>query len=143
MEEIRLQPIGYIKNNQARDPREKNWAEIKSKIVLEPEFTDALEGIEEYSHIIVIFWLNQVTKRGRRVKKIACRKINRNSLGVLATRAPFRPNPIGITIVRLLKRNMNILTVKGLDAFNDTPVLDIKPYTAHPKDLITNPKVPK
>ena len=134
--EIRLQPIGYVKNNQIRDPKKKNWAEIKSKIILNPELVDALEGIEEYPYIIVIFWLNLITERGRRIKKLSCRKINRKTVGVLASRVPFRPNPVGITTVKLIKRKKNTLIVKGLDAFDGTPVLDIKPYTGFPKDLV-------
>ena len=62
--------------------------------------------------------------------------------GVFATRMPFRPNPIGLSIVKLISRRANILKIDGIDAHEDSPVLDIKPYTGHPKDMIKNYRKP-
>ncbi|PIQ91827.1 MAG: tRNA (N6-threonylcarbamoyladenosine(37)-N6)-methyltransferase TrmO [Parcubacteria group bacterium CG11_big_fil_rev_8_21_14_0_20_39_14] len=141
--EIKLRAIGYVRNNQVRDPQKKNWVEIKSEIILNPELTPAMERIEDYSHLVIISWLHQITERGRRRKKISCVKVGGGTRGVFATRAPFRPNPIGITIVKLFSVRGNILEVLGLDVFDGTPILDIKPYTGHPRDLVLDFKSPE
>ncbi|HZD36961.1 MAG TPA: TrmO family methyltransferase, partial [Nitrososphaeraceae archaeon] len=62
-------------------------------------------------------------------------------LGVFATKSPYRPNPIGVTVVKLLERNSNILKVKGLDAIDGSPIIDIKPcITSHVNDILPNEK---
>ena len=141
--EIKLRAIGYVRNNQVRDPQKKNWVEIKSEIILNPELTPAMERIEDYSHLVIISWLHQITERGRRRKKISCVKVGGGTRGVFATRAPSRPNPIGITIVKLFSVRGNILEVLGLDVFDGTPILDIKPYTGYPRDLVLDFKSPE
>lgn len=141
--EIKLQPIGYVRNNQIRDPKRKNWSEIKSKIILNPELTKALEGLEHFPHLIVISWLHQITEGGKKRKRIICPSSNNKLRGVFATRAPFRPNPIGITCVKLISVRKNVLEVLGLDVFDGTPILDIKPYTGYPKDSILDSRLPE
>ncbi|MFH1651081.1 MAG: tRNA (N6-threonylcarbamoyladenosine(37)-N6)-methyltransferase TrmO, partial [Chloroflexota bacterium] len=90
---------------------------------------EALDGLEGFSHIIVIFWMHR-TDRTRPLRlKIHPRGDAALPLtGLLATRSPHHPNPLGMTAVRLLGRKENILRVKGLDALDGTPVIDIKPY---------------
>ncbi|OGF63454.1 tRNA (N6-threonylcarbamoyladenosine(37)-N6)-methyltransferase TrmO [Candidatus Giovannonibacteria bacterium RIFCSPLOWO2_01_FULL_44_40] len=122
-----LKPIGIILN--------------KSTIKIFPKWNEALAGISGFSHIVVLFWMHKVTAEKRRVKKMRPCTINRPK-GVLATRMPFRPNPIGLSIVRLIRRRKNILKIDGIDAYENTPVLDIKPYTGHPKDLVSNCRKP-
>ena len=132
MEEIKIRPIGRVKSNfKNTPPLRKSWGDVISKIIIRPEFSQCLAGLEKYSHIIVLYWMHKV----RRNKPVF-------SKGVLASRLPFRPNPIGLTIAELLERKGNILIVSGLDAFDGSPVIDIKPYTGHPRDLVLDFKSP-
>ncbi|MBT8171342.1 tRNA (N6-threonylcarbamoyladenosine(37)-N6)-methyltransferase TrmO [Candidatus Bathyarchaeota archaeon] len=125
--EIFLQPIGIIQTETLnKHVRDKN---IFSKIVIRDEYTKALDGLEEFSHLFVLFWLHKITKEDRLLMKV--HPLGRKDmplLGIFATRTPCRPNPIGLTRVKLISINDNILTVQGLDAYNNTPVLDIKPF---------------
>ena len=124
---ISLKPIGIVVD--------------KSTVEILPEWSDALYGISGFSHLVVLYWMHKVTPEKRRMKKAKPCNINRLK-GVLATRMPFRPNPIGLSIVRLIRRRKNILKIDGIDAYENTPVLDIKPYTGHPKDLVSNCRKP-
>jgi len=119
--EIKLKPIGFVRK-YAQD------REI-SKIILFDEFKEGLEGLKDFSHVFIIFWMHRISEQQRKILKVHPRGLVKLPLvGVFATRSPFRPNPIGLTLVRLLKVEGNILTVKGLDAFDMTPVLDVKPF---------------
>lgn len=101
-----------------------------SEIVLNPAYEEALTGLEDYSHLYVLFWLSRVRKAQRRMMKIHPKSRQDLPLvGVFATRTQYRPNPIGLTMVNVLERNDNVLRVKGLDALNGTPVIDIKPIS--------------
>jgi len=125
---IRIRPVGTVRNGILQRHKFFNDDTI-SRIVLAPGRGRALDGIESFSHIVVVFWLHQIKNKERHILKVHPRKDSAISLtGVFATRSPVRPNPIGITAVKLIKREGNILTVTGLDAIDGTPVLDIKPY---------------
>jgi tRNA-Thr(GGU) m(6)t(6)A37 methyltransferase TsaA len=137
---IIMKPVGYVRTNAVGD--EVKDRTRTSEIVILPEFAAALDGVTEYSHLYVLFWLHEITDEKRQTLKVHPR--GRNDLplvGVFAVRTNLRPNPIGLTVVELLKVEGNILTVRGLDAFNDTPVIDIKPYD--PWDTVNDAKVPK
>jgi tRNA-Thr(GGU) m(6)t(6)A37 methyltransferase TsaA len=127
--EIVLKPIGHVKNDF--DSSIPDGYEDKiSEIVLLSEFAGALDGIDKNSHIMVLFWLNEIDDEGRSIKKLHPKgREDLPLVGVLATRSPRRPNPIALRAVKLEKRKGNVLTVLGLDAFNGSPVLDIKPYS--------------
>lgn len=125
---IELEPIGAVRNDR-HDNTSHDWTTVVSEIVIKEELADLLDGLEEFSHILVLFWLDRVTPQERKVRKVHPQK--RQDLpvvGVFATRTPSRPNPIGITEVRLLERRGNVLKVQGLDAVDGTPVLDLKPF---------------
>jgi tRNA-Thr(GGU) m(6)t(6)A37 methyltransferase TsaA len=126
--EIKLTPIGFVKNALVETTR-IDCGEITSEIIIKEEFKEALGGIDEFSHIVVIYWLHKTPSSQRSVTKVHP-KHNQNLplIGVFATRSPVRPNPIGISTVKLLKYHANVLEVIGLDAVNGTPVLDIKPH---------------
>jgi tRNA-Thr(GGU) m(6)t(6)A37 methyltransferase TsaA len=128
--QITLKPIGKVRNSIRRKKR-GGWESAVSKIELAPKYTEALEGIEEYSHFLVLFWLSRVppTARGKKLKIHPRSRPDLPLVGLFATRTQYRPNPIGLTQVQFLGRKGNILTVKGLDALNGTPVLDIKPIS--------------
>ena len=117
---IEVKPIGFVVREDS--------LEDGSKVVLAEEFAEGLDGIEGFSHVYVIFWLHKVKNRERRVLKVHPRgRRDLPLVGVFATRSPMRPNPIGLTLVELVERKGNVLVVRGLDAFDGTPVLDIKP----------------
>jgi tRNA (adenine37-N6)-methyltransferase len=123
-----LKPIGYVRNS-VKAAKGLTWDQVVSELVILPELTEALDDLEEFSHIIVFFWMtgygstevpHKVHPRGNPDFPLK---------GLFATRSPQRPNPVGVTTVELLERRKNILRVKGLDAFDQTPVIDIKPYS--------------
>ena len=124
--QICMEPIGYVEND-INSPIDLGWAKVESSIVLREDLTPALSGLSEFSHIVVIFWMHQAKSMITLVRKPQNRK-DMPDVGVLAQRAKHRPNPIGITAVQLLKINGCSIVVRGLDAINGTPVLDIKPY---------------
>ena len=118
---IEIKPIGSVSRISAdENVRDKS---LVAKVVLREELAPALDGIEEWSHLFVIFWLDQVAPTNEPVLHHAS-----SGAGIFATRAPIHPNPIGLTLVELVKREENVLWVRGLDAYDGTPVLDIKPY---------------
>ncbi len=136
---IVLNPIGYVKTDAISD--EVKDKVLISQIVLRRELVDGLSGITGYSHLFVLFYLNQITDDQRRTLRVHPRgRVDTPLTGVFAVRTMLRPNPIGLTVVELVGVDGNVLKVKGLDAFDGTPVLDIKPYDQ--LDIIEDPKVP-
>jgi tRNA-Thr(GGU) m(6)t(6)A37 methyltransferase TsaA len=126
---IVIRPIGHVKNDFISSVPE-GYEDKISEIILMPKFSEALDGIEQNSHIMVLFWLNEVDDEGRSIIKLHPKgREDLPLVGVLATRSPRRPNPIGLRAVKLVTREDNVLKVRGLDAFNGSPVLDIKPYS--------------
>nr|MDO8090571.1 tRNA (N6-threonylcarbamoyladenosine(37)-N6)-methyltransferase TrmO [Candidatus Sigynarchaeota archaeon] len=122
-----FEPIGHVES--IIDPEHRyNPKEVTAKIIIKPELEEALQGIEEFSHIIVIFWTHKFSDTPYPLKVHPKRSPDLPLRGVLATRSPIRPNCVGLSTVKLENRKNNILEVKGLDAYNETPVLDIKPY---------------
>jgi len=136
---ITMEPIGFVRTNAVGD-KVKDKSRI-SEIVLRKELVEALDGITGFSHYFVLFWLSQISLEQRQMMKVHPRgRQDLPLLGVLATRTNLRPNPIGLTLVELVKAEGNVLTVRGLDAFDGTPVLDIKPFDFW--DLAKDAKVP-
>jgi len=124
---ISMRPVGLVRNevHQLRD----DWGQVVSKIEIDEEWAEALEGIEEFSHLVVVFWLHRVGEKERNLKKIHPKdRLDLPLLGVFATRTQHRPNPIGVTVAGLMERDGRVLRVRGLDALDGTPVLDLKPY---------------
>jgi len=141
---ITLKPIGIVRNEVKETPHGQRdwWSEMVSEIVIDGSLAEALDGLEQFSHIIVLFWLHQITENEIPLKIHPMHRQEVPLTGLFATRTPNRPNRIGATIVRLLERRGNILKVKGLDALDGSPVLDIKPYIPR-ADLISDAEVPK
>lgn len=126
--EIALRGIGVV-SSPITTIDFTDWADVVSEIKLDEALVPGLRGLEEYSHIIVVFHLHQVhfnpaTDLVRHPRD----RTDWPLTGVFATHTQFRPNPIGITTVKLLGIAGNVLSVKGLDALDGTVVLDIKPY---------------
>ena len=123
-----LKAIGIVRN-EIKQPIRHGWREIVSDIVINSDLTEALDGLDEFSHIIVLYWLHQLPARRQLPLKVhPMGKPQLPLVGRFATRSPSRPNPVGQATVKLLERRGNILKVKGLDAIDGTPVIDIKPY---------------
>ncbi|MBS7643376.1 tRNA (N6-threonylcarbamoyladenosine(37)-N6)-methyltransferase TrmO [Candidatus Bathyarchaeota archaeon] len=138
---VKLSFIGYVKNGVLKQPK-VGWDKVVSEIIIEKRLMEALDGIEGFSHIHVLYWADRLPRRKRPLKIHPKHREDMPLLGVFATRSAYRPNPIGLTTVKLLKREGRVLRVKGLDAFDGTPVIDIKPYIIH-SDAILNAKNPK
>ncbi len=127
---VELKIIGRVSNKVKEKPAaDYKWGELISEIIIDPCLTEALEGLEGFSHIMVFCLMHKVGSEKRAALKVHPRgRRDLPLVGLLATRSPHRPNPLGKATVRLLGIEGNILKVKGLDALDGTPVIDIKPY---------------
>lgn len=106
--------------------------DLETALQILPRWAEATDGIEEYSHLIVVYWLDRAN-RARRARRIRPEgRPEMPEVGALATRTPQRPNPIGLATPRLLRREGLTLWVTGIDAWPGTPILDLKGYT--PRD---------
>ncbi len=123
-EKIEFTPIGYVENDYLKPEYNEEIYEKVSKIVVKKEFEEGLYRVEELEKLYILFYFS----RSEGYKLIHRRRYDGEIAGVFASRSPYRPNGIGLTLVELLKVEDNIIHVKGLDAINGTPVLDIKPY---------------
>ncbi len=139
---ISLEPIGYVRDART-EAVDDNWGEAESRIVLTDAMgPDALDGIEHFSHAEVIYFFDRVPDD--KIERGARHPRNNTSwpkVGILAQRGKNRPNRLGSTIVRVLKREGNELWVLELDAVEGTPVLDIKPVMQEflPRSAVRQP----
>ena len=122
-------PIGVVKNDFREKGSPKETRNSRSTLVLDERFVPALEGLDRYRYLIVIYHLNLASGYQEKVHPMGDRTIPKR--GVLATRSPSRPNPIALTVVELIENEGNRIVVTGLDALDETPILDIKPYEEH------------
>lgn len=114
---IDIFPVGKVRNT----------ANDRQEIEIYEEFSEALEGIEKFKYLWIIFWFHKISPQDRKVLQVHPRgNISIPKRGVFSTRSPVRPNPIGLTRVEFLKREKNIIFVRGLDALEGSPILDIK-----------------
>ncbi len=127
---VTYRPIGVIRSEHIAEedtPIQPAYAEsCEGRVEILPEFADGLRDLEGFSHLYLIYHLHRAAP-ARLIVKPFLQDVER---GVFATRGPWRPNPIGLSIVRLLRREGNVLHVLGVDILDGTPLLDIKPYTA-------------
>jgi tRNA-Thr(GGU) m(6)t(6)A37 methyltransferase TsaA len=138
--EVILRPIGFVRTKAVGD--EVKVKSRFSEIHIERELTPALEGITGFSHVFVLFWLHQITDNQRKTLKVHPRgRRDLPLVGVFAARTNLRFNPIGLTLCELVSVDGNVLTVRGLDAFDGTPVLDVKPYDSW--DCAPNARMPE
>ena len=125
---IVVKPIGHVRND-INVPLREGWEEVVSELILDAGLEEATEGLEQFSHIMVVFWMHKVPPgRGVPTKLHPRGRQDLPLVGLFATHAPYRPNPVGVSVVRLMERRGNVLKVKGLDAINGTPIIDIKSY---------------
>ncbi len=111
---------------------EAPWADVVSELHLTKAVAGGLQGIDQFSHLLVIFFMHQASYRPDRdlIRRPGGRD-DMPSLGIFAQRASSRPNALGVSVVRLLSYEKGRLLVRGLDALNGSPILDVKPYFAH------------
>jgi len=130
---IELWSIGVVKKS----------GEQEARINVFPEFSAGLKDIEEFSHLIILYWIHlRDNAEERRTLLVFPRRHAVNvEKGVFACRSPSRPNPIGLCVVKLVRVENSILTMEGLDALEGSPVIDIKPYIPR-ADSISNANVP-
>jgi tRNA-Thr(GGU) m(6)t(6)A37 methyltransferase TsaA len=134
--EIKFKPVGIVKTKATDEGVREKSGEITGELEIYPEFVPALEGIDGYSHLFVLAYIDrlrpeqigplQVKPRGLLRKGFKLEELP--LVGVFALDSPTRPNPIGLTLVRLIKREGNRIFIEGLDFFDGTPILDIKGY---------------
>lgn len=145
---IDIRPVGYVRssfkdavpaNADADIDSQERIKKIRerhrmikthiSELLILPELAEILEGIEEFSHIVVLYWAHLVPPERRGLQQV--HPMGRKDLpkkGIFATRSPSRPNPVLISTVKLLSREGNVLRVLGLEALDGSPIVDIKPY---------------
>jgi tRNA-Thr(GGU) m(6)t(6)A37 methyltransferase TsaA len=135
---ITLSPIGFVKTDFAGEElRNRRIEELEADIEILDEYVEGLELIDGFSHLLIFFYMHGVHAENRKRLRIKPRIVTKYGLnleevplvGVFCLDAPSRPNPIGLSVVRLLWRKGKVLHVKGIDALDETPVLDIKPYS--------------
>lgn len=150
-ESLCLSPVGFVRSSLAtpglkagsdgierkqgngdRKTRDQKIAAQVSELVIDERFDGILEGIEEFSHILVLYWPHLIPEESRSLLQV--HPMGRQDLplkGIFATCSPARPNPVLVTAVRLLSRVDNVLRVQGFEAVDGSPIIDIKPYTTH------------
>jgi tRNA-Thr(GGU) m(6)t(6)A37 methyltransferase TsaA len=154
---IQLKPVGIVRNKlkepnwggdlgnldwRDRAARIKEQQESASEIIIDDGLEGILNGIEEFSHILVLYWAHLVPAARRSMTRVhPMGNKDFPLVGVFATRSPVRPNSILVTVVRLVERKGNVLKVTGLDALDSSPILDIKPY--HPDRKLKDVRVPE
>lgn len=147
--EIRLSPIGYVRHPYNDDEVKRAMEGVCGEIRIYPRYRDGLRGIEGFSHVFVLAYLHKVTDKQREVLTVRFKRLTMfgfsleelPEVGVFASDSPHRPNPISLSVVRVMGVRDDAIEVCGLDLFDGTPVIDIKPYT--PGRAISPVEVPK
>jgi tRNA-Thr(GGU) m(6)t(6)A37 methyltransferase TsaA len=118
--------------------------EEEAHVRIFPECCAGLKNVGDFSHLIILYWIHlRDNKKDRQTLLVFPRKHMANiETGVFTCRSPSRPNPIGLCVVELLKVKRCVLTVKGLDALEGSPIIDVKPYVPR-ADSVPNARVPK
>ncbi len=128
MNNITLKIIGYVESD-VREQKDESWGRAESRVVLQPEYRPGLQGIDHFSHALIVTFLHEagfepsehLIRRPRGLEDMP-------EVGIFSQRAKDRPNPIGITAVSMIRIEQDALVVRGLDAIDGTPVIDVKPY---------------
>lgn len=122
-----MHPIGIIHSpctDKSQTPIQASHSQLKGTVEIHPQYAQGLQDLEGLSHIILLYAFHESSGYSLIVKPFLDDQLH----GLFATRYPDRPNPIGLSIVRLLERRDNILDIEGVDMLDGTPLLDIKPY---------------
>jgi tRNA-Thr(GGU) m(6)t(6)A37 methyltransferase TsaA len=125
--EFQLHPIGIIHSpftDKSQTPIQASRSQAKGVVEIYPEYTEGLQDLEGFSHIFLLYAFHESSGYSLLVKPFLDDQLR----GLFATRYPARPNPIGLSVVRLITRQGNTLEIEGVDMLDGTPLLDIKPY---------------
>jgi len=125
--EWKVKPIGLIRSpytDEEETPIQGAFSERRGEIEVFPEYEEGLKDIDGFSHLILLYYFHRAEGCSLLVKPF----LDDEPRGLFATRYPARPNPIGLSVVRLLERKGNILQIAEVDVLDGTPLLDIKPY---------------
>jgi tRNA-Thr(GGU) m(6)t(6)A37 methyltransferase TsaA len=125
--EYTMKPIGVIRSpftDKSQTPIQASRSRAVGQVEVYPEFSEGLQDVEGFSHIILLYAFHCSSGYTLRVKPF----LDDQWRGLFATRYPCRPNPLGLSVVRLLARRDNVLEIEGVDVLDGTPLLDIKPY---------------
>ncbi|QPC84651.1 SAM-dependent methyltransferase [Phototrophicus methaneseepsis] len=139
MQPLTIQPIGTVKTISP-EPEGDDWSKVISELHIDDTFSAGLDGLSDWSHIVVIYSMHG-SEFSPEEHLIRSPGFDLPQVGIFAQRARFHPNTLGLTAVRIMSVKDNIITVKGLDAINGSPILDIKPY-APVYDGVQDPLVP-
>lgn len=138
MSDITYKPIGTIYSEHqdaTKTPIQPIYAEqCKGRVEVLPEFAEGLADLAAFSHIYLIYHLDRAGEPALKVKPF----LQNVERGIFSTRFPRRPNPIGMSIVRLINVDGHVLEVEGIDVLDGTPLLDIKPYTTRFDNIPTD-----
>jgi tRNA-Thr(GGU) m(6)t(6)A37 methyltransferase TsaA len=122
---VALTAVGFVRNEVVK-PRPHGWEDVTSILEFLPEHIDRLEGLDSYSHVIVVTYLDVAAGAPEKPQQLTLASGKR--YGIFATRSQLRPNHLGVSVAALISREGERVTVRGLDAIDGTPVLDTKPY---------------
>ncbi len=136
--EITLRPIGVVRNNATEAQIREEPRELEGELEIFPEYEEGLAGIDGFSHLFVLSYFNKLRPEQIGPLKVKPKRLVKRGykledlpwLGVFSLDSPTRPNPIGLTLVRFVRREGRRIFVAGLDLFDQTPILDIKGYRA-------------
>ena len=128
-EKVVYAPIGVVASSFDEPGDPKTMRNAESTLILDEKYVGTLDGLDRFKFILVVYHIDRSPGYCERVHPMGDQSIPER--GVLATRSPCRPNPIGITVAEILTIEGNKIRVTGLDALNGTPILDIKPYEEH------------
>jgi tRNA-Thr(GGU) m(6)t(6)A37 methyltransferase TsaA len=129
---LEFNPIGYVRTNATELPRHWSVSDVEGELVIDPQYQAGLQNIEPGQFLVVLFHFHRSPEftPGRLVQQPPHLK---NERGVFSICSPVRPNPLGLSIIRVQTIKCNVITVKGLDMLDGTPILDLKPYIAYAK----------
>jgi tRNA-Thr(GGU) m(6)t(6)A37 methyltransferase TsaA len=126
--EVVLHSIGTVHNAHPPGKRPTTWHGVDSRLVFDPQWAEALSGLDGFSHAFVICYLHLIRGDVSPTYVRPQRRATMPEIGFFGTRTPARPNPISLTVVEIVAREENVLHVRNLDMYDGTPILDIKPY---------------
>ncbi|GAB3525696.1 tRNA (N6-threonylcarbamoyladenosine(37)-N6)-methyltransferase TrmO [Arthrobacter monumenti] len=126
---MHVEPIGSVSSPREDTNNTTGWGDVVARIDLNDALgSESLRGLEGFSHVEVLFWFDQVTRRSSYAQPARARgRDDMPLIGVFAARGPNRPNPIGVSACEIVELGDTWLRVRGLDAVDGTPILDIKP----------------
>ena len=128
IEKYELQPVGHVRSTR-HEPDDDSWSKENASIELDPPFDQrAIQGLEEFSHCLVVYVFDRASWDVSRMVRHPRGNREWPEVGIFAQRAKDRPNTLGVSVCRLLRIEGSAIHLEGLDAIDGTPVVDIKPW---------------